>query len=372
MYLLRIIIIIMSIDDIDYLKANSTLENFSFLIDSSDRDYISYPHPNKYVITFDSPFKNVVGFEIIDASIPRTMYSIDKYNNKLFFITNTNNSNIDINTGTVSNGNNIEIIIEPGDYTFQSMIAKVNEMINPYLISIESISNPPELKNKIKFVSNNSFILDMNKSTSRNIFGFTLMQSSTSIGHRRVEELKYNSEFNRYYHSCSNINNTNYEVYSSGIIDLIGEKYIILRCPEIEEHLTNNISYSKHNLGLAKFRLGLVGYNDQEVSINKIQAKKFHPIGKFSKFTLIFETSLGELYDFKGIEHNIIFNIKYYEIKNDIKFTKSLLNPNYTGNILDYKYSIEEQENESGEEDNQLSTDNFIQKFNENQNLYKK
>jgi hypothetical protein len=362
----------MSIDDIHYLKANGTLENFSFLVDSSDRDYISYPHPNEYVISFDSPFKNVVGFEIIDASIPRTMYSIDKYNNSLFIIINTNDSNIDINTNTVLGGSNISFEIEPGDYTFQSMLAILNKMINPYSIEIESISNPPELKNKIKFVSDHSFILDMNKSTSRNVFGFTLMQSCGSIGHRRVEDLKYNSEFNRYYHSSFNKNNMRHEISSSGIIDLIGEKYIILRCPEIEEHLTNNISYSKHNLGLAKFRLGLVGYNEQEVTINKIKAREFHPIGKFSKFTLIFQTALGELYDFKGVEHNIIFNIKYYEIKNDINFTKSLLNPNYTGNILDYKYSIEEQENQSDEEDNKLSTDNFIQNFNENQNLYTK
>jgi hypothetical protein len=73
----------MSIEDINYLKNNSIKQNYTFLIDSTDRDRDKYPNPNKYVVDFTVPFKNVIGMEIIDASIPRTMYNIDVENNLL-------------------------------------------------------------------------------------------------------------------------------------------------------------------------------------------------------------------------------------------------------------------------------------------------
>ena len=75
----------MSIEDINYLKNNSIKQNYTFLIDSTDRDRDKYPNPNKYVVDFTVPFKNVIGMEIIDASIPRTMYNIDYENNELFY-----------------------------------------------------------------------------------------------------------------------------------------------------------------------------------------------------------------------------------------------------------------------------------------------
>ena len=70
----------MSIEDINYLKNNSIKQHYTFLIDSADRDRDKYPNPNKYTIDFTVPFKNVIGMEIIDSSIPRTMYNIDYEN----------------------------------------------------------------------------------------------------------------------------------------------------------------------------------------------------------------------------------------------------------------------------------------------------
>jgi hypothetical protein len=71
----------MSIEDIDYLKKHSVKETFLFIVDSKDRDSLRYPDPNYYSIKLNTPFKNVIGIDIIDYSIPRTMYSLDIYNN---------------------------------------------------------------------------------------------------------------------------------------------------------------------------------------------------------------------------------------------------------------------------------------------------
>ena len=43
------------------------------------------PDPNNYVVEFSTPFKNIIGMEIIDASIPRTMYNVDTDNNSIYY-----------------------------------------------------------------------------------------------------------------------------------------------------------------------------------------------------------------------------------------------------------------------------------------------
>jgi hypothetical protein len=346
----------MSIDDIHYLKKHSMKQTYTFLIDSTDRDYLKYPEPNNYVIEFTKPFKNVIGLEVIDASIPRTMFSVDKYNNTLYFKITPEDVKPDEMVFKKK-------IIEEGDYDITTLIREINKLLKEDGIEIESISNPPELRNRIRFKSSNAFILDMNKSTIRNVLGFNLTQNSGE-GHRIVPKIYNDERYYRYFHSINN--GSEHIIKAPGIVDLIGEKYIILKCDEIESHSTLSLSYSKHNLGLAKFRLGVLGYNEENVYFQKTQIREFHPIGKLPKITLKFVTSEGKLYDFKGVNHNITFNILYYEAsktKEDEEFTVSQLNPNYNANILEYMRTIDEQDNSDEEYDEEtneeLSRDNI-------------
>ena len=43
----------MSIEDIDFLRKNSTKESVVFIIDSKMRDYLKFPDPNYYNIKFN-------------------------------------------------------------------------------------------------------------------------------------------------------------------------------------------------------------------------------------------------------------------------------------------------------------------------------
>tara|TARA_Y100000389_G_scaffold136895_1_gene134470 strand:- start:4829 stop:5899 length:1071 start_codon:yes stop_codon:yes gene_type:complete len=342
----------MSIDDVHYLKKHSMKQNYSFLVNSEDRNYLTHPDPNCYIVEFTKPFRNVIGLEIIDASIPRTMYSIDKYNNELYYV---------IMEGNVKPGETIfkKVELEEGDYDITTFIRNMNGLIEKDGIKIESISNPPELKNKIMFKSEKGFILDMNNSTMRNALGFNLTQNKGE-GHRIVPHIYNNKDEYRYFHSKQE-NGMNI-IKSPGIVDLIGEKYIILRCEEIESHSTRSLAYSKHSLGLAKFRLGVTGYNDETISFNKTHIREFHPIGKLPKITLKFVTSNGKLYDFKGVNHNITFNIMYYEATKKIEdenFEVSHLNPNYKPNMLEYMKDLDEQDDESDESDEELTRDDI-------------
>lgn len=87
----------MTIEDIDHLLANSEIDSATFFIDSSIRDMSWNPNPNSFTLSFTEPIKNVCGFEILDATIPVTMWIIDTYNNILAY------SHVFYNTGTNAN-----------------------------------------------------------------------------------------------------------------------------------------------------------------------------------------------------------------------------------------------------------------------------
>lgn len=80
----------MPIEDVDYLK-NSQKQSYLFLVNSKDRNKETYPTPTEYVVEFSQPFTNVIGLNIMDASIPRTMYNIDVYNNKIYYFVYSSN-----------------------------------------------------------------------------------------------------------------------------------------------------------------------------------------------------------------------------------------------------------------------------------------
>ena len=145
-----------------------------------------------------------------------------------------------------------------------------------------------------------------------------------------------------------------------------------MRCPEIEEHLYRSLSYSKNTLGIAKIRVDSVGINSEKLTITKIPVREFHPIGKLSRMSFRFETSKGRLYDFKGLNHNIIFAIFYYEpIQKNIP-KNSILNPEYKMNYLDYLYKQEEIEGDSddGNEDGEDFSRDNIDDYKIKENLY--
>jgi len=388
----------MSIEDIHYLKNNSIKQTCVILIDSKNRDLNLYPNPNDYVVFFNVPFKNVIGFDIIDSSIPRTMYSVDIYNNSLFIyihpttdIETFNNviNNLDNKNNKDPTFNSIftEIIITPGDYSLLAFIEEFNNQIKNIflpkyfpnsvdkLFQINSLSDPTSIRNTIQFICTNPFIINMGDSTIAETLGFYLL---TTIELNNINYI-YNNIYKKLYISFYNENAINkikpFYLISPGIVCFTGEKYILMRSKEIEEHSFGSLAYTNNNLGVAKFRTNNVGFNDEKLYITKIPIREFHPIGKLSQLSIRFETSDRKLYDFKGVNHNITLAIYYYEpsFKQSNEFN-SILNPNYTTNFNNYKYTNDEQEiiNEEDDDEDDLE-DNINENFSrDNIDIYKK
>jgi hypothetical protein len=580
----------MPIDDVDYLKQNSIKQSYMFLVDSKDRDRNAYPDPSQYTVTFTTPFQNVVGFQLIESSIPRTMYNVDVRNNSLaFFIHDSSFSISNLHTSNYIGADGSRTV-DIGDYTIQTLITALNGNVNndptlPLVLEMfvnndsnhpagmakiiaETLSNPPETKNIIRFRCSYPFVIDMANSSIAETLGFDLfVQPLTEIRKPILEQrytsfnakytiasnngsnYSYNIPNNQLYHSVdippsislgeqyiafegprgvvrnqtissgnyiaqaftvsdqayftqlnaalyldplytnggisvnqiafwtlytssnnlpkniiqtSNLNratsnydllqssnaiavtsidgaysdtNTDFQVFLNpgtywivmtsktniislfyndipsytdyqpflyatstiqspvtsnlqwnslndnangvffqaslqiilqdtyhyltgpGIYSLIGERYIIVRCPEIEEHSYRSLAYTKHCLGLAKIKLGVVGYSENSGDFSSVPLREFHPIGRLSRITMRFETLTGELYDFKGVNHTLTFAIYYYEPVQKGIFTNSILNPNYNGNYLEYMQSIEAEEDDSDDQEEEYSRD---------------
>ena len=378
----------MSIEDIDFLKKNSIKENYLFIVDSKNRDYLKFPNPNLYDISFDVPLKNVIGINVIDASMPRTMYSIDIYNNSLYFYIANSTTDTLVENGLDPEHTNFDIFtnidITPGNHTIQTFQLTFNTLmitknkqdpINiPSPIQINNLSNPPELTNKIIFSCKKPFILNMTDSTIAETLGFSLniKEEDNNILYKYIDAYKNNLKFLKIYHSFYNTISGNYEIISPGIVSFIGEKYIVLRSPEIEEHAYGSIAYTNYNLGLVKFKVNSVGYNDEKIEMTKLPIREFHPIGKLSKLTFRFETSNGNLYDFKGVNHIITYLITYYRplLTNTNEF-KPILNPNYKNNYNDYLYINDERQLSEEEDNNEFSKDKLFDTYKRNELIYK-
>jgi hypothetical protein len=153
------------------------------------------------------------------------------------------------------------------------------------------------------------------------------------------------------------LHDTYHYLTAPGIYSLVGERSIVVRCPEIEEHSYRSLAFTKHCLGLAKIKLGVVGYSENSGDFSSVPLREFHPIGRLPRISFRFETLQGELYDFKGVNHTMTFAIYYYEPIQKKVFTNSILNPNYNANLIEYMQSIEGEEEDSDDQEEEYSRD---------------
>ena len=133
-------------------------------------------------------------------------------------------------------------------------------------------------------------------------------------------------------------------MYSPGILSLVGERFIILRCPEIEQFVSGSVAFGNNSPGIALFKMGVVGYSDSRFDFASIRYKEFHPIGKLNRLTFRYERMNGKLYDFKGVNHHLLVVVRHFAAKQTEQFTHSSLNPNYQANFLQYMKNAEEKE----------------------------
>jgi len=119
-----------------------------------------------------------------------------------------------------------------------------------------------------------------------------------------------------------------YSVVPPGIYNLLGDRYIVLRCPEIENHTMSSIrsfntmnpdtdqtEIRQYETGIAKFKMSVVGFREERFDFNTLPPQEFHPIGKLTSLTFVFENQDGRLYDFKGVNHTLSLSVNFYKLQ---------------------------------------------------------
>ncbi len=135
---------------------------------------------------------------------------------------------------------------------------------------------------------------------------------------------------------------------SPGLVNLTGERYVLVRCPEIEQHLYRERAYERYHAGLGMVKLSGYGYRDQRYDFVSFPPRRFHPIGKLSKLTIRLERADGTLYNAHGIEHSLTLVIRYYA-QAELPGAPSVLNPHYTPqlhvHLAEDRWAREDEEN---------------------------
>jgi len=374
------------------------------ILDINYNDYIL--SENKYYIPKYIEF-NEIEWNTFNITTHLNVENFVRINDKYFKIVPTNYSSPEIlfylpnDKIDISKENDYEyflnnffekftINIPIGNYTITKLILAINEKFRDInllirnrndsnikflntndsfdlLLQCAGKSTPADLTNIIKFKCTRKIILDMNNSNADETFGFYSNVSKNDMFLTYFTRLSINNNINyeKSYHSVESVLDNNV-IIAPGIVYLIGSKYVLLKCPEIEQHLYGSLSYSKNTIGLAKIRTTHWGLNEESNALFKLKLREFHPIGKLSKITLRFENADGSLYDFRGVNHDIVFAIHYYSPKQTKTFSNPIINPEYKMNFMEYKYSQEEQEQESdsGDENNysRIDIDNYKKK----------
>lgn len=244
--------------------------------------------------------------------------------------------------------------LDYGNYDILTIVNDLNDLLNQALVDVEPTTPVPKKQGKMMFSSSHLLLLNGAKGELIKSLGFDTYPAATSTG-TNYKGWTIGSNY-LVFGGVFDSSTSKYKIVSPGLISLLGERFTILRVKELEDHLYGSFSYMKMTPGVGMFKMAASfgGITNLRFDYTTVIRKPFHPIGKLSKLSIRFETSSGRLYDFKGVNHQLMVNIKFYVPTQKLKFTKSILNPNYDPNLMQYmaqNKSIQYREDSDEEEE---------------------
>ena len=147
---------------------------------------MAYPTAAEYEVTFNSQFRNITKFEVLQASIPRTDYLVDETECSFTYAiaqpTNINTWREQLATVDPLTGNSSirTANITPGDYNFPQLIEEMNRVLqetsntfnDTVTLRVSPTTNPSEISNKMTITSSGPFTLLGDQSTIKKTLGF--------------------------------------------------------------------------------------------------------------------------------------------------------------------------------------------------------
>ena len=417
--------------DVKFLATHGTDSSYLFLVDSATRDLTFHPEASEYVVRFNSPFENVVGIDLVDASVPRTEYVVETGANTLAF---------------TYGGGAHTAVVPPGDYNLAQLVETLGRLL-PGDFTVAASSSPAEIANRVTFAGTSEFTIDVAASTIRRALGLgvrgairgspgplgtaaplltgplpttritapldaavrqvftapangvptacTVFASSTSAGAVSVTVARASDDavvasgsavvggagFQQL--DCTltaagpvvaggvyyvRLLATDARVYATGpgvdslvdgawtggadalcvnlsmtpsgfvadapnLVDLTGERYLCVRCPEVESHLYRDRAYETMHAGLGMVKLGGYGVLNQRYDFVSVPSRRLRtPLGKLRTLTIRLEKANGALYSTKGVDHHLLLAVHYREVHSQPDVPRPPLFPDYQPN----------------------------------------
>jgi hypothetical protein len=131
------------------------------------------------------------------------------------------------------------------------------------------------------------------------------------------------------------VTTTGHRVEAPGQCNLTGERYVLVRSPDIEQHINRNFAAAfdrmAPGLGMLKLGGGTGGFRDERFNFLAYATRTFHPIGKLNGLHIRLETRAGRVYDSHGIDHTLLVCVRMYAPAASRAIPKTLY-PNYDPN----------------------------------------
>lgn len=180
-------------DDVHRLRKSAVEDSYLFVVDSRMRDTSVYPSPSQYAISFASPFHNVFGLDLVDATVARTEYIVESNCNVLEYVMNaptalTGATGRAWNQGewataatdaTGAATGKRAVALDPGDYNMPQFIEHLNAKLAEAALAhgeppVKCVAetNPSEITNRVLFTCHAPFTFLMGSSTLRHTLGF--------------------------------------------------------------------------------------------------------------------------------------------------------------------------------------------------------
>jgi len=267
------------------LSLQENLENVTsqlLLIDSNNKNNISDTN-SKYTIDMPENFEYVISVQLVDYKIPVCNYNITEYNNTIYFIEHNGNDE------DYDNSNYISAKIKCGKYT-------ISELLKHFARSMECAS-----QNKYKYV----LLVD-------NITGYITVKTKNNSEHSEHSGLLFDINFSEgLLHKVLGFDNKLYsceKLYTSNkSYDLEGSKFISISIT------TNNGTSFKKVVSTCNESNGCftVIPTDENYYNNNIFMKiDFNSAISFGKLMFEFRDDDGNLFNFNGRDHYLLFDVK--------------------------------------------------------------
>lgn len=223
-----------------------------------------------------------------------------------------------------------------GNYNVSDFRFELNTLWNDaYNIFVDPIGLYDTRQGKYMYYSNSLFVFNSRVKSMSLVLGFDLNPSTEDSKLYSTMTIGKNKNL---FVSVYNTAEQRYEVIPPGMINLGGERFLILRSPEIESHMYGSHAFTGHTPGIGLFKIAAAQNETTHLrwDFNTLIRKPIHPIGKLPKMTFKFELPDGRSYDFKGINHQFLLAVKYYVPASKKNFDKYTLNPNYNPDTRNY------------------------------------